>query len=70
MNNKNYQIFVKGWGDYEQAWYPRAIGNSIEEVKEKVFNKCENKYAEYRVVIVNTLTIVEEGTFKEGVYEC
>jgi len=67
MKGKQYQIFIKGWGAYEMGWYPHAIGNSIEEVKQKVFAECENKHAEYRVVIENTLTVVEEGTYKEGV---
>lgn len=66
MKNKKYKIFLKGWGDFEEGWYPQARGNSVEEVKKKIFNNCENKYAEYRIVIENTSTIVEEGIFKEG----
>jgi len=59
-----YMIYVKGWGEYEEGWYPQFIEKNIFDVKEKVFKNCQNKYAEY--YIKNKKEIVEQGIYKDG----
>jgi len=59
-----YMIYVKGWGEYEEGWYPQVAGKTVLDVKEKVFKNCQNKYAEY--YIKNKNKIVEKGFYKDG----
>ena len=28
-----YEIHIKGWGEYEDAWYPHNRGSDIESLK-------------------------------------
>ena len=31
-----YEIHIKGWGEYEDAWYPHNRGSDIESLKKAV----------------------------------
>lgn len=62
-----YTIFIKGWGEYEDAWYPHNTGNSIHSLKEEVF-KDWNVQAEFYVRDDNTEKVVEEGFINKGIF--
>tara|TARA_R110001592_G_scaffold136783_1_gene354178 strand:+ start:18735 stop:18941 length:207 start_codon:yes stop_codon:yes gene_type:complete len=60
-----YEIFIKGWGEYEDAWYPHNRGTDIETLKKKVFEDWDTE-AEYYIKVKSTGNIVEEGFINEG----
>jgi hypothetical protein len=62
-----YEIYIKGWGEYEDAWYPHNRGSDIESLKKGVFKDWDME-AEYYIKEVITDNVVEEGTINEGVY--
>jgi hypothetical protein len=62
-----YEIHIKGWGEYEDAWYPHNRGSDIESLKKGVFKDWDIE-AEYYIKEADTDNVVEEGIFNEGVY--
>ena len=65
---EKYIIFCKGWGDYEDQYYPHSKGNTI---KECVDNITDNEFPmeiQYYILDTETLDIVEYNTLNEGVY--
>ena len=62
-----YEIHIKGWGEYEDAWYPHNRGSDIESLKKEVFKDWDME-AEYYIKEVDTDNVVEEGIINEGVY--
>ena len=62
-----YEIHIKGWGEYEDAWYPHNRGSDIESLKKEVFKDWDME-AEFYIEEVSTQNIVEEGIINEGVY--
>ena len=62
-----YEIFIKGWGEYEDAWYPHNRGADVKTLKESVFKDWDME-AEYYIKETITGNVVEEGTINEGVY--
>ena len=62
-----YEIYIKGWGEYEDAWYPHNHGSDIESLKKEVFKDWDVE-AEYYIKEADTDNVVEEGIFNEGVY--
>ena len=55
-----YTIFIKGWGEYEDAWYPHNTGNNIQMLKEEVFQDWSVQ-AEFYIRNDNNEKIVEKG---------
>jgi len=53
MIEKKYTIFIKGWGEYEDAWYPHNTGESTLKLKEAVFEDWDME-AEYYIRNDNT----------------
>ena len=43
-----YEIHIKGWGEYEDAWYPHNRGSDIESLKKEVFKDWDIE-AEYYI---------------------
>jgi len=66
LENK-YTIFIKGWGEYEDAWYPHNTGDSINSLKEEVFKDWDVQ-AEFYVRDDNTEKVVEEGFINKGIF--
>jgi len=66
LENK-YTIFIKGWGEYEDAWYPHNTGDNIYTLKKEVFQDW-NTQAEFYVRDENTKKLVEEGFVNEGIF--
>lgn len=62
-----YEIYIKGWGEYEDTWYPQKQGADIETLKKDVFGDWDME-AEFYIEEVSTQNIVEEGIINEGVY--
>jgi hypothetical protein len=62
-----YEILIKGWGEYEEAWYPHNQGPDIFKLKEKVFENWDTQ-ANYKIVDLETRSVVEEGVVNEGIF--
>jgi hypothetical protein len=62
-----YEIYIKGWGEYEDAWYPHNHGPDISALKEVIFRDWDME-AEYYITDKQTGKVIEEGTINEGVY--
>ncbi len=67
MIEKKYTIFIKGWGEYEDAWYPHNTGESTLKLKEAVFEDWDME-AEYYIRNDYTEEVVEEGFVNKGIY--
>lgn len=67
MIEKKYTIFIKGWGEYEDSWYPHNTGESTLKLKEAVFEDWDME-AEYYIRNDNTEEVVEEGFVNKGIY--
>ena len=67
MTDKIYEILVKGWGEYEEGWYPHNEGSDINELKQIVFRNWDTE-AKYKIVTLDSRTVVEEGVINEGVF--
>jgi hypothetical protein len=67
MTDTIYEILVKGWGEYEDCWYPHNQGPEIFKLKQTVF-KNWNTEAKYKIVSLDSRTVVEEGVINKGVF--
>ncbi len=67
MMEKKYTIFIKGWGEYEDAWYPHNTGTSTLELKKIVFEDW-NTEAEFYIRNDNTEKVVEAGFVNKGIF--
>ena len=67
MMEKKYTIFIKGWGEYEDAWYPHNTGNNIQMLKEEVFQDWSVQ-AEFYIRNDNNEKIVEKGFINKGIF--
>jgi hypothetical protein len=63
-----YFIFVKGWGDSEDQYYPISKGNTIEECVDNITDTGFDMEIQYYILDTQTLDIVEYNTLNEGVY--
>ena len=64
---KVYEIFIKGWGEYEDAWYPHNHDTNIDALKKQVFKDWDME-AEYYIEEKGTGIVVEEGFVNKGIY--
>lgn len=62
-----YEIFIKGWGEYEDAWYPHNRGADVKTLKESVFKDWDME-AEYYIEEKGTGIVIEEGFVNKGIY--
>ena len=62
-----YELLVKGWGEYEDWWYPHNQGPEIYKLKQAVFKDWDTE-AKFKVMILGTETVVEEGVINKGVF--
>ena len=67
MTQNKYTIFIKGWGEYEDAWYPHNTGDNTYTLKKQVFENW-NMEAEFYIRCDNTEEVVEEGFVNKGIY--
>jgi len=67
MIEKKYTIFIKGWGEYEDAWYPHNTDKSTLTLKKTVFEGWDTE-AEYYIRDDISNKVVEEGFVNKGIY--
>ena len=62
-----YKIYVKGWGEYEDSWYPQGEGNSILDLKTQTFENWDME-AEFYIKNTTTDLVIEEGIINKGIW--
>ena len=67
MNDTIYQIYIKGWGEYEDGWYPHGENTDIFNLKNEIF-KDWTMEAKFYVKDKTNDIIVEEGIINKGIY--
>jgi len=67
MIQSKYTIYIKGWGEYEDSWYPHNHGDDIIKLKEDAFADWDME-AEVFIKCNNTEEEVEEGFVNKGIY--
>tara|TARA_X000000950_G_scaffold271050_1_gene351619 strand:+ start:508 stop:714 length:207 start_codon:yes stop_codon:yes gene_type:complete len=67
MDNIIYEIYIKGWGEYEEGWYPHGQNTNIKNLKNQIFKDWKAE-AKFYVKDKTNDIIVEEGIFNEGIY--
>ena len=66
MTQNKYTIYIKGWGEYEDSWYPHNKGDNIIKLKEDTFADWDMEAEFY---IEDTSGVVhEEGIINKGIY--
>ena len=43
MKETIYELLVKGWGEYEDCWYPHNQGPEIYKLKQAVFKDWDTE---------------------------
>jgi len=60
-----YKIYVKGWGEYEDSWYPFGTDNDRLKLKTQTFEDW-NMQAEFYIKDTTKNLVIEEGIINKG----